>query len=183
MPCVIRMTPLSCRNTYNFPEVLISAQHRPYNQGARLTAYELVSERIPATLIVDSAAAALLATGRVDAVVVGADRVAANGDTANKIGTRMLAIAARAAGVPFFVAAPTTSIDLAIAQGGDIEIEERGWEEVTHAELGAGKRVAVEGIDIWNPAFDVADAADITGALCAFLHLASVITCTMHHYM
>lgn len=136
---------------------------RPYNQGARLTAFELVAEGMPATLIVDSAAAALLASGRVDAVVVGADRVVANGDTANKIGTRMLAVVARAAGVPFFVAAPTTSIDPATAGGAAIEIEERGADEVTCAAGGKGARVAAEGIEVWNPAFDVADAADITG--------------------
>eukprot|EP00892_Ulva_mutabilis_P010052 jgi/Ulvmu1/7419/UM036_0079.1 len=138
---------------------------RPYNQGARLTAFELVSEGMPATLVVDSAAAALLASGRVDAVVVGADRVVANGDTANKIGTRMLALVARAASVPFFVAAPTTSVDPGIGSGAAIEIEQRGEEEVTHAAGGKGPRVAAEGIGVWNPAFDVADAADITGII------------------
>lgn len=137
---------------------------RPYNQGARLTAYELVTEKIPATLITDSAAAALLALGRVDAVVVGADRVAANGDTANKVGTCMLSVAAAAAGVPFFVAAPTTSIDPAIPHGGDIEIEERASSELTHSASDRSVRVVVEGIDVWNPAFDVAAAANITGA-------------------
>lgn len=118
---------------------------------------------MPATLIVDSAAAALLSSGRVDAVVVGADRVVANGDTANKIGTRMLAVLAHAAGVPFFVAAPTTSIDPSIATGTDIEIEERPAEEVTCARGGKGEQVAARGIGVWNPAFDVADASDITG--------------------
>ena len=135
---------------------------RPYNQGARLTAYELVAEGMPATLIADSAAAALMAAGRVDAIVVGADRVAANGDTANKIGTRMLAVAAAHANVPFFVAAPTTSIDCSMRDGSGIEIEERPPEELTHAR--GGGRVVVEGIDVWNPAFDVAPADLIAGA-------------------
>jgi Initiation factor 2 subunit family len=123
-----------------------------------------VTEGIPATLVADSAAAPLLASGRVGAVVVGADRVAANGDTANKVGTRMLAIVARAAGVPFFVAAPTTSIDPALPSGADIEIEMRGACELTHAASGSGERVVAEGIGVWNPAFDVADATLITSA-------------------
>jgi methylthioribose-1-phosphate isomerase len=125
---------------------------------------------MPATLLADSAAAALMKAGRVDAVVVGADRVAANGDTANKVGTCMLAVAAAAYGVPFFVAAPTTSIDCAVATGADVVIEERAPEELTHAAGGAGARVAADGIGVWNPAFDVAAAAHITGvALFALL--------------
>ena len=95
----------------------------------------------------------------------GADRVAANGDTANKIGTRMLAIIAAAEGVPFFVAAPTTSIDPSLASGADITIEERGPTEVTHSKGGKGARVAAHGIDVWNPAFDVTHARYITGGL------------------
>lgn len=136
---------------------------RPYNQGARLTAYELVTEGIPATLIADSAAAALMMLGNVDAVVVGADRVAANGDTANKVGTCMLSLAAAAARVPFFVAAPTTSIDCEIASGAGIEIEQRDERELTHSASHKDVRVVVEGISVWNPAFDIAQAQHITG--------------------
>ena len=134
---------------------------RPYGQGARLTAYELVHERIPATLIADSAAAALMVAGGLDAVVVGADRIANNGDTANKIGTLALAIAAAHAGVPFFIAAPTTTIDFGLSDGSGIVIEERSGAELTHNR--DGSRAVVEGIDTWNPAFCVAPAALITG--------------------
>jgi hypothetical protein len=150
-----------CDRTH-VPDVSTGAPCRPYNQGARLTAYELVVEGIPATLLVDSAAGALMATGGADVVVVGADRVAANGDTANKIGTCMIAAAAATFGVPFFVAAPLTSIDLAVLSGGGIEIEERGAMELTHS---GGRRVVVEGVGVWNPAFDVTAASHITGVL------------------
>jgi hypothetical protein len=143
---------------------LLPSVCRPYNQGARLTAYELVVENIPATLLADSAAAALLTLGDVDAVVVGADRVAANGDTANKIGTSMLALAAAATGVPFFVAAPTSSIDPSVATGAGIVIEQRASSELTHSISHKDVRVAAEGIEVWNPAFDVTAAKDITGA-------------------
>jgi 5-methylthioribose kinase len=135
---------------------------RPYNQGARLTAYELAADGLPATLVVDSAAAALMAAGRVDAVVVGADRVAANGDTANKIGTLSLALAAAAYGIPFFVAAPTTTLDGALPDGAAIPIEERSAEEVTHFR---GERVAAAGVDVWNPAFDVTPARLLEGII------------------
>ena len=128
---------------------------RPWLQGARLTAWELLQDGIPVTLLPDVAAASLLASGRVGCVVVGADRIAKNGDTANKIGTYPLALAAQAAAVPFFVAAPLSTIDLRAASGSAIPIEERGAEEVTH--LG-GARVAAEGVQIYNPAFDVTPA-------------------------
>ncbi|MEW5314754.1 MAG: hypothetical protein WDW38_006225 [Sanguina aurantia] len=118
---------------------------RPYNQGARLTAFELVHDGLPATLIIDSAAAALMASGLVDAVVVGADRVVANGDTANKIGTYALAIYAKYHDIPFFVAAPTTTLDPDMATGAEIEIEQRSSEEVTHFK---GLRVAAENIQV-----------------------------------
>ncbi|KAL4457683.1 hypothetical protein ABPG75_012548 [Micractinium tetrahymenae] len=127
---------------------------RPYNQGARLTAYELAHDGLPSTLICDSAAAALMAAGKVDAVVVGADRIAANGDTANKIGTFCHAVAAHHHDVPFFVAAPTTTIDPQLDHGGLIPIEERSPEEITHFK---GQRVAAE-IGVWNPSFDVTPA-------------------------
>ncbi|KAL0271781.1 UNVERIFIED_CONTAM: hypothetical protein PYX00_008774 [Menopon gallinae] len=133
---------------------------RPYNQGARLTAYELVHEKIPSTLICDSMVAALMRSRSISAVVVGADRVAANGDTANKIGTYQIAVLAKYHGVPFFVAAPTTSIDLTISSGDHIVIEERPDREMTHiGEL----RIAARGISCWNPAFDVTPANLIAG--------------------
>jgi len=132
---------------------------RPRLQGMQLTAWELMREAIPVTVIPDGAAAALMAQGRVGAVVVGADRIAANGDTANKIGTYGLAIAARRHQTPFYVAAPTSTIDWSLADGSLIPIEERSPEEVTHI---GGVRVAPEGVDVWNPAFDVTPADLIT---------------------
>ncbi|KAL4857971.1 Methylthioribose kinase 1 [Chlorella vulgaris] len=134
---------------------------RPYNQGARLTAYELVHDGIPSTLICDSAAAALMAAGKVDAVVVGADRIAANGDTANKIGTYCHAVAAHHHDIPFFVAAPTTTLDPDLDNGTFIPIEERSPEEVTHFK---GQRVAAD-IPVWNPSFDVTPATLIEGII------------------
>src|SRR5207237_2456091 len=128
---------------------------RPWLQGARLTAWELLQDGIPVTLLPDGAAASLLASGKVGCVVVGADRIARNGDTANKIGTYPLALAARAASVAFFVAAPISTIDLRAATGRDIPIEERGADEVTHL---AGARVAGEGVRVLNPAFDLSPA-------------------------
>jgi methylthioribose-1-phosphate isomerase len=123
-------------------------QHPLLTAGARLTAFELVHDGLPATLLVDSAAAALMAQGKVDAVVVGADRVVANGDTANKIGTFSHAVAAAAHGIPFFVAAPTTTLDAGLATGEEIEIEQRPAEEITHFK---GLRVVVEGIHVSRP--------------------------------
>jgi methylthioribose-1-phosphate isomerase len=125
---------------------------RPFLQGARLTAWELVKLGIPATMVVDSAAGLILRQGEVGCVVVGADRIAANGDTANKIGTYGIAVLARENGAPFYVAAPTTTVDLSVASGGEIPIEERDAAEVS--EFG-GVRTAAEGIGIRNPAFDV----------------------------
>ena len=128
---------------------------RPWLQGARLTAWELLQDGIPVTLLPDVAAASLLASGKVGCVVVGADRIARNGDTANKVGTYPLALAAHAASVPFYVAAPISTVDLRAASGRDIPIEERGADEVTHL---AGSRVAAEGVRVFNPAFDVTPA-------------------------
>jgi methylthioribose-1-phosphate isomerase len=125
---------------------------RPWLQGARLTAWELLQDGIPVTLLPDAAAASLLSSGRIGCVVVGADRIASNGDTANKVGTYPLALAADAAQVPFFVAAPTSTVDLRASSGREIPIEERAPFEVTH--LG-GSRVAAEGVQVFNPAFDV----------------------------
>ncbi|HXG50083.1 MAG TPA: S-methyl-5-thioribose-1-phosphate isomerase [candidate division Zixibacteria bacterium] len=125
---------------------------RPFLQGARLTAWELKKEKIPATLVTDSMAGYLMQTGRVDAVVVGCDRVAANGDVANKIGTYTVAVLARRHGIPFYVAGPTSSIDLDCPTGRDIPIEQRDPKEVSHI---LGKPVAPRGIKAFNPAFDV----------------------------
>eukprot|EP00897_Mesotaenium_endlicherianum_P008927 jgi/Mesen1/8062/ME000432S07348 len=133
--------------------------------GSRLTAYELVHDCIPAILIADSAAAALQRAGRVDAIVVGADRIAGNGDTANKIGTYSLALSAHHHGVPFYVAAPLTSTDVNIRSGAEIVIEERTPKELTHSLGGHGPQVAPHGIRVWNPAFDVTPARLITGII------------------
>lgn len=138
---------------------------RPFNQGSRLTAFELVSENIPATLIADSAAAALMKAGRVNAVIVGADRVAANGDTANKIGTYSLAVCAMHHNIPFYVAAPLTSVDLSLPSGEQIVIEERSAKELLNARGGLGEQIAASGISVWNPAFDVTPASLISGII------------------
>lgn len=135
---------------------------RPYNQGARLTAFELVHDKLPATLILDSMVAALLRTRNISAVIVGADRVAANGDTANKIGTYQIAVVAKHHEVPFYIAAPFTSIDLAIPCGDHIIIEERPDREMTHV---GEHRIAAPGIACWNPAFDVTPANLIKGII------------------
>ncbi|KAG6457496.1 methylthioribose-1-phosphate isomerase [Manduca sexta] len=143
-------------------EHVYCTETRPYNQGARLTAYELVHEKIPATLIVDSMVSALMHARKIDAVVVGADRVAANGDTANKIGTYQIAIVAKYHEVPFYVAAPLTSIDMSLSSGERIKIEERPDREMTHI---GEHRIAAQGINCWNPSFDVTPGALITGII------------------
>jgi len=132
---------------------------RPRLQGARLTAWELMQEGIPVRLIADSVAATLMRDGKINLVVVGADRIAANGDTANKIGTFMLSVIASRYGVPFYVAAPASTIDHGCASGDGIVIEERSSEELTHIE---GVRVAPEGVPVYNPAFDVTPAGNIS---------------------
>ncbi len=133
---------------------------RPLLQGSRLTAWELGQAGIDATLICDDMAAAAMREKRVGLVLVGADRIAANGDTANKIGTYGVAILARHHGVPFYVAAPTSTFDLKLADGSRIPIEERSSEEITH---GFGRATAPEGVKVWNPAFDVTPHELITG--------------------
>lgn len=133
---------------------------RPYLQGARLTTFECLKDDIPCTLITDSMAGALLQQGDVHAVVVGCDRVAANGDTANKIGTYGLAVLAKAHGVPFYVGMPISTLDRRTPSGADIVIEQRPATEVTHLQ---GVQIAPEGIGVWNPAFDVTPADHITG--------------------
>ncbi len=133
---------------------------RPRLQGARLTAWELLRDRIPFRLIVDGAAGALMAKGKIDAVLAGADRIAANGDSANKIGTYQLAILARHHGIPFYIVAPTSTIDPDTPDGARIEIEQRSEDEVLAP---YGCRFAPEGAAAWNPAFDVTPAELITG--------------------
>ena len=132
---------------------------RPVLQGARLTAWELVRDGIETTVITDGMAASLMAQRRVDLVIVGADRIAANGDVANKIGTYGLAVLAQAHGVPFYVAAPVTTVDLATPTGAQIPIEERDPREVTHV---GSTRVVAEGAAVWNPAFDLTPHALVT---------------------
>ena len=132
---------------------------RPWLQGARLTAWELLQDQIPVTLLVEGAAAWLMKQGRVDWVITGADRIAANGDVANKIGTYSLALAAKAHGVKFMVVAPTTTIDLNCPTGDQIEIESRSEDEVLNFN---GSRIAAEGAGAWNPVFDMTPADLIT---------------------
>ena len=133
-----------------------AGETRPWQQGARLTMYELVRDGIPAKLIADSAAAHLMKSGAVQWVIVGADRIAANGDTANKIGTYQLAIAARHHGVKFMVVAPSSTVDMATASGEHIEIELRDPSELLAI---GGRRVVVDGAQAWNPVFDVTPAS------------------------
>ena len=135
---------------------------RPRLQGGRLTAWELVQEGIPSKLIADNVAATLIRDGKIDVILVGADRIATNGDTANKIGTFMLSVIAKTYNVPFYIVAPTTTIDFDIETGKEIEIEERDISEVTHID---GIRIAPEGIDVYNPAFDVTPWENITGII------------------
>lgn len=127
---------------------------RPYLQGARLTAWELTQLGIETILITDNMAGWVMKQGKVNAVIVGADRIAANGDVANKIGTYSVAVLASRNGIPFYVAAPTSTIDINIKDGSQIPIEERAHEEVTHIN---GKRIAAEGVRVYNPAFDVTE--------------------------
>jgi methylthioribose-1-phosphate isomerase len=135
---------------------------RPLLQGARLTAWELQQRGIEATLICDNMAAQVMKEGRVHLVVTGADRIAANGDTANKIGTYGVALLAQAHGIPFYVAAPSSTFDLTLRTGDAIPIEQRDAREVTH---GMGKQIAPEGVKVYNPAFDVTPARLIAGII------------------
>jgi len=142
---------------------VIANETRPYLQGARLTAWELVQEGIPCTLITDSMAGHLMSKGEVDVIVVGADRIAANGDVANKIGTYTLAVLAKRHGIPFYVAAPLSTFDPSIPDGSKIPIEERGADEVTgYRET----RWAPQGVSVRNPAFDITPAELITAIIC-----------------
>ena len=131
---------------------VFATETRPLLQGARLTAWELKKTGIPFTLVTDSMAGYFMKQKKVDCVIVGADRIAANGDTANKIGTYTLSVLAKENNIPFYIAAPTSTIDLSLATGDDIPIEERKPEEVTHIQ---GVRIAPEGVTVANPAFDI----------------------------
>lgn len=135
---------------------------RPRQQGARLTTWELVEDKIPTTLITDGMCGYFMKKGMIDVVIVGADRIAANGDTANKIGTYTVALVAKAHNIPFYIAAPHSTIDMSIKSGNEIPIEERNREEVTHIN---GKTICAEGVNIINPAFDVTPAEYITGII------------------
>ncbi len=146
---------------YNFK--VYCDETRPLLQGARLTAFELTQHGIDTTVLCDNMSASLMARGEVDAVLVGCDRVAANGDAANKIGTSLLALAAKHYGVPFYVCAPSSTLDPDTATGSDIEIEMRDPDEVT--EMWYEKRMAPEGVKVYNPAFDVTDHSLITGII------------------
>ena len=134
---------------------------RPLLQGSRITAYELRENNVPTTVLCDSMAAAVMSAGKIDAVIVGADRIAANGDVANKIGTLGVAILARHFKVPFYVAAPTSTIDLATSSGKEIPIEFREGKEICS---GFGMQTAPEGVETFNPAFDVT-SADLVDAI------------------
>ncbi len=138
---------------------VLATETRPLCQGARLTAWELKREHVPFRLITDSMAGHFMKEARIDMVVVGADRIARNGDTANKIGTYSIAVLAHEHGIPFYVAAPSSTFDARIATGEEIVIEERSPDEVTHLH---GHRIAPEGIEVCNPAFDVTPARYIT---------------------
>ena len=142
---------------------VIADETRPVLQGARLTAWELMQDKIPVTLITDNMAGSLMRQGKIQVCVVGADRVAANGDVANKIGTYSVAVLARAHGIPFYVAAPYSTIDLATKTGADIPIEERNPLEVTS--IHGSHPVAPAGVAVYNPAFDVTPADLITGII------------------
>ncbi|MCF8009397.1 MAG: S-methyl-5-thioribose-1-phosphate isomerase [Halanaerobiales bacterium] len=142
-------------------EVFID-ETRPRLQGASLTAFEMLEEEIPATLIVDSTAATLIKNQKIDKIIVGADRIASNGDVANKIGTFMLSVIAKVYEVPFLVAAPVSTIDFDISNGNEIEVENRNKDEVTEIR---SVRIAPEGIKVYNPAFDLTPAENITAII------------------
>jgi methylthioribose-1-phosphate isomerase len=141
---------------------VLADETRPYLQGARLTAWELMQDNIPTTVLCDNMSASLMAQGRIQAVIVGADRIAANGDTANKIGTYGVSILAKEHGIPFYVAAPFNTIDLATTTGAGIPIEQRDPREVSHSN---GKQMTPHGVGIENPAFDVTPAKYIAAII------------------
>ena len=142
---------------------VIADETRPVLQGARLTAWELMQDNIPVTLITDNMAGALMRQGKIHLCIVGADRIAANGDVANKIGTYTVAVLAKAHGIPFYVAAPYSTIDLQTKSGADIPIEQRNAQEVTT--IHGGRPVAPTGVSVYNPAFDVTPAELVSGII------------------
>ena len=142
---------------------VVADETRPVLQGARLTAWELMQDGIPVTLITDNMAGSLMRQGKVHLCIVGADRIAANGDVANKIGTYSVAVLARAHGIPFYVAAPSSTIDLATPSGDKIPIEQRAPQEVTS--IFGGPRIAPAGVNVFNPAFDVTPAEYVTAII------------------
>jgi len=144
------------------PFFVYADETRPLLQGARLTAWELFKSKIPSTLICDNMAASLMRAGKIDGVVVGADRIAMNGDTANKIGTYGVAVLAHVHKIPFYIAAPSTTFDLKAKTGKDIPIEERASHEVSHIQ---GRQLAPKGMKIYNPSFDVTPAKYIAGII------------------
>jgi methylthioribose-1-phosphate isomerase len=149
------LAPVYAKASAGEPVEVFACETRPLRQGARLTAWELADAGVPVTVLPDGAAGALLASGRVDAVITGCDRVAANGDVANKIGTFGLAIAARHHGVPFYVLGPRSTLDVATSSGANIEIEQRAASEIAVA----------DGASVWNPAFDVTPSALVTALI------------------
>jgi methylthioribose-1-phosphate isomerase len=141
---------------------VIADETRPFLQGLRLTAWELAKDNIPVTVITDNMAGHVMKSGKVNVVVVGADRIAANGDAANKIGTYMVAVLAKKHEIPFYVAAPISTLDLSLQTGAEIPIEERDRKEVTHI---GGHQLAPDGVDVQNPAFDVTPNELITAII------------------
>ena len=135
---------------------------RPFLQGSRLTAWELMKDGIPTTVISDNMAGAMMNQGKIAAIVVGADRIAANGDVANKIGTYSVAVLAKEHNIPFYVAAPISTVDLACPDGSKIPIEQRNGKEVTHI---AGKQMVPDGVNVENPAFDVTPAKYVSAII------------------
>ncbi len=154
---------ISYANTKGKVSHVYADETRPYMQGTRLTAFELSKENIPYSIVVEGAASYLMSHGKVDAIFVGADRIAANGDTANKVGTSTLAIVAKHYNVPFYVVAPISSFDITIPDGTHIEIEMRAMNEITELR---GIKLAPEGAQSVNPSFDVTDHRFITGIIC-----------------
>jgi len=144
------------------PVAVLANETRPFLQGARLTAWELQQDKIPVTLLTDNMAGHVMRAGKVGAVVVGADRIAANGDVANKIGTYSVAVLAKENGIPFYVAAPVSTLDLTLASGDEIPIEERSPDEVTHLR---GQAIAPDGSAALNPAFDVTPHRYVTAII------------------
>ena len=156
--------PVYCALEHGWKDLrLYCDETRPLLQGARLTAFELCSAGVDTTLLCDNAAASLMAAGKVNIIFVGCDRVARNGDAANKIGTSAVAVLARHYDIPFYVCAPSSTIDMSLTDGGQIPIEERPAEEVT--EMWYRERMAPEGVKVYNPAFDVTDHRLITGII------------------